>query len=753
MWRRLGLLFLIVGLSFGLMAPTVMAADIPTFDVGPSRTRTVDSTALANSYIRATPFYVPIPGQQSYSTPVVVGSNLYQYTFTSAGKGTLWVFPMSAPPSSCFANGQSCAVSWTPSQTYTWNPGWSNGVNEAGGASSPTIAQGYTAIAVGKYAYSWPTGDPQSTQQSMAILGNPGQNINQIDEAPLITPSLPASGFNLSTLSAITWTSPYIVAGSWNGGVVAYPAYIPAGVAPNVTHYKTYDDFHHTGSFTTSSPTWDSANNTVLFGIAVPSTTGHHPRVVDFNPTNGHHSYFGVGTIRASVDSSVVLGPNGNIYVPDQSGGVYEFTPGGRLVAQNQQFAQGGLNISDLAVSSHAVYAVGNKLSVLASMNLNTLATNWADKALGTGLFSPSVVNNGHSDTIFISGSSNMYAIAQNGQTFQAAGSPTPTWVSTIADAGPDHWLITWTDSDPEHQSALEIWEPMNYQLTAWTNPQQAVSGQSIILDALPSPTGVTQGVTAVVPGYAGGTQTLQLQHASPNGWTITFPAPENPGTYSIPVTAVTKADTGLTQNQTETVQVTVSIDVVANSNNGPGPSVNGSDLTLQSYGLPNLTHLHPTGTTKLGDTIVATLTIPKSQITVPQGTLVSASITQATLTQPFGVTDFTATSNSYITTKQDAMTPQGLTATTKFLENWSGYPPPIPPATQTWAGAVTVDWTVQGEYSFQVPVQSCGKNGCITTSRTETKSFTDTGTASAPLTVTGTDWYVIPTEVAGSNM
>ncbi len=741
--------------AVGLMvAGVTFAANIPTFDVGVSRTRTVDSTALANSYIRSTPFYVPITGQQSYSTPVVVGSDLYQYTFTSAGQGTLWEFAMTAPSNACFSGGNTCSVSWSPVQKYTWDPGWSNGINQAGGASSPTIAQGYTAIAVGTNTYSWPTGASQSTEQSWNITGNPGQKIYQIDEAPLITPSLPASGLNTTTLQTERWNSPYAVVGSWDGGVVAYPVDAPSGVVPNITKYYTYQDFHHTGSYITSSPTWDSANNTVLFGIAVPSTTGHHPRVVDFNPVTGAHSYFGSGTIKASVDSSVAIGPNGNIYVPDQSGGVYEFSPSGSLIAQNQQFAEGGLNISDLAVSSHAVYAVGNKLSVLASMQLGNLSTNWEDSNLGTGLFSPSVVDNGNADLIFITGASKMYAITQNGKVFQGAGSPTPSWVSTIADAGPDHWLITWTNSDPAHQSALEVWEPMNYQITAWTNPQQAVPGQSITLYVVPSPQGVTQQVSAVVPGYSGGTETLQLQHQSPSGWEITFPAPQNPGTYTIPVSASTRPALGLLQNATATAKVDVTITVTANPGNSGTPTASGN-LTLQSYGLSNLTHLHPAGTTKLGDTIVATLTIPRSQLSIPSGTtLVNAAITQATLTQPYGETDFTATSNSIIVSRQDSMTPNGLTATTKFLENWSGFPPPIPPQTQTWSGNITVDWTVQGRYSYHVSVQSCSApNQCTTTVETRYRTFTISGTASAPLVVTGTDWYIIGTQVGGSNL
>ena len=755
MWRRLSFSLLIVLLAMGLVLPDVLAANIPTFDVGITRTRTVNSTALSNTYIRSTPFYVPITGQQSYSTPVVVGSDLYQYTFTSGGQGTLWEFAMSAPPASCFSNGQSCAMSWSLVHKYTWKPGWANGINQAGGASSPTIANGYTAIAVGKYAYSWSTGSGPSAEQRVSIGGNPGQNVNQIDEAPLITPSLPASGLNMSTGAKASWTSPYAVVGSWNGGVVSYPVDIPSGVVPTSEEvYTTYEDFHHSGSYTTSSPTWDSANHTVLFGIAVPSTSGHHPRVVDFNPVTGAHHYFGSGTILASIDSSVAIGPNGNIYVPDQAGGVYEFTQGGSLVAQNQQFAQGGLNISDLAVSSHAVYAVGDKLSVLASMALGNLSTQWADRNLGTGLFSPSVVDNGSKDTIFISGASKIYAITQNGHVFQGAGSPTPSWVSTIADAGPDHWLVTWTNSDPSHQSALEIWEPMNYQVTAWTNPTTAVPGQSITLHVDPSPTGVTQSISAVVPAYTGGTQTLQLQHQSPSGWSITFPAPKKPGTYTIPVTAATKPGLGLLQNAVATAKVSVTITVQQNPASGPSPTAS-SGLMLNSYGLSNLTDLHPTGTTKLGDTIVATLTVPRSQITIPSGaTLVGASVTQAILTQPYGTTNFTSTSNSTISTKQDPMTPNGLTATTKFIENWSGFPPPIPPQTETWSGQVTVNWTVQGRYSYPVQVQSCSApNKCQTTTQTRYKAFTVSGTASAPLAVTGTDWYVVGTQITGSNM
>lgn len=731
-------------IGVGVLAPWSQAADIPTFGVDPLRDRTVNSTALVSRYIYPTPFYVPVAGQESFSTPVVVGTNLYQYTFTAAGQGTLWVFPMSSPPTACFATGQTCETSWAPSQVYTWTPGVVNGINEAGGVSSPTIAHGYTAIAVGPAAYSWPTGAAQSAEQQIRISGNPGQQINQIDMAPLITPPLQAQGINESTGALATWQSPYAVVGSWNGGLVAYPTDVPPGVQEFWHSYQTYDDFHQTGAFLTSSPTWDAALNRVVFGVAVPSSSGHHPRVVVFDPTTGNHTYFGVGTIRASVDSSVVIGPNGNFYVPDQAGGVYEFTPSGQLVAQNQQFAEvNALNISDLAVSPHAVYAVGRDLSVLAALNPTTLATQWVNSQLGTGLFSPSVVNNGTTDAIFLAGPNKVYELNQNGTPYQAAGSPTPAWVSVVADAGPNHWLATWTNSDPLHHSALEIWEPMAYSVTGWTSAQSVLPGQALTLYAVPSPPGVTQRVDAAIPNASGtSTQSITLQ-ANQTNWTATFTAPTTPGTYTIPITATSVPDAGLTQTQAVQATTTVTITVLPGVQ---GPTAANGDLTLQSYGLANLTHQHPAGTSQLGDTVVATLTIPLSQFTVTGGTVTDATLTQATLTQPLGVEAFTATSNSSVTTRQDPMTTQGLTATTKFVENWSGYPPPVPPATSTWAGTLTAHWTVSGHFTTAVPEQICtGPNACTTTTVSTTEPFTVHGTSSAPLTVTGTDWFVIP--------
>lgn len=765
-WGGAGLLAVLAACA--VWGGPVHAQNIPTFDANSARSRTVTSSVYTSTYLNKAPFYATLPKNpdgeawQSYSTPVVVGGNAYQYAFDSSGHAVLWTFPMTQPSAACWSGGGTCSIAWTPSQTFTWDPGWLDGpygwYNLAAEPTGPTLAQGYTAIGIGKFLYSWPTG-ASSTGTSHFIVGNPGQDIYQVAMSPLITPPVTVYGRN-SSFVATNWISPVAVVGSWDGGVLAYPTYVPSGDYAVPVSYRTSMDYGHNGAFVTSSPTWIPALGEVAFGISTPGyPPTFHPRVILMNPATGAHSIIGSGIIRASVDSSIALGPNGNLYVPDQQGGLYEFTTSGHLVAEQQALSSSSFDISNLAVSPHAVYAVGKGLSELASLNPSTLAVNWINNKLGTGLYSPSVVNNGTSDQIFVQSSQHgtLWALKQNGTVTQGLGSPTPAYVSAIADAGPNHWVMTWTNFDPAGQPALEAWPTAAYNVTANLSQTTVSPGQSVTLSAYATPTDgsdpsdITKSVTAGIPNANGqGSTTFTVPQNTPTTWSGSFNAPTTPGTWTIPITATSFPNMGFSQNTSLTATTSVTLTVVCTT---PKPPSNPQGtLTLQAYSLPNHGDPEPPGDAKLGDRIDAQLSVTASQVAptcVKNPQVTGVYFTQATLNHPNGVDNFTSQSSWNILTAQEPMLIHGATATAHFLENWSGFPPPVPPATTTWQGSVSADWTAHVTFTYQVP---SGQSGGTTTWKTVSGSYNLQGTATAPLSVTGTDWYVIPVPVQGSD-
>lgn len=734
----------------------VWAQDIPTFDVNPQRTRTVSSTAYTTTYLNPQPFYATVPADpnggtwQSFSTPVVVGSNLYQYAFDSKGYAVLWQFPMIQPPSSCWAGGIPCIVNWTPTHTWNWDPGFVDGVNTADDIAAPTFSDGYVAMGVGQYLYAWPQSHPAAMAQQY-VQGNRHQNIFQIACSPLITPPVRWTGRVLSTGQPTSWSSSAAVVGSWDGGLVSYPVSVPSGVVYNAVHYQTSEDFHHNGSFTTSSPTWDPAIGEVLFGISTPGTLPtYHPRVVAMNPATGAHQLWGVGQIRDSVDVSAAYdGANGLVYVPDQAGNVYAFNGStGALVAEQNSLSSNSWDISDLAVSPYAVYAVGNGLTDLASLNLHSLSVNWVDHNLGVGMYSPSVVTNGQTDMIFVTSTSGgIHVLTQRGQIIQGIGSPTPEYVSTAADAGPNHWVATWTDADPNGQPAIQVWPTAGFSLSATLSRNAVLPGQQVTLTANPSPPTVVapNGVTATIPtanGASTTTETVPQENATT--WSGAFNAPTTPGTYTVTVTAQTNANSGLSQNSAQTLTKTLSLQVVCDT---PDPPSNPqSTLTLPSYSKPGYQDPEPAGDTKLGDTVVGTLSINASSLTptcVQDAVVKSATLIQATLQHPNGVTAFTSLGNSVTVTADEPMVVAGLTASAAFLENYAGFPPP-PTGQVTETDTLTANWTAEVTFTYQIP---SGNSWA-----TAIGHYTVPGVASAPLTVIGTDWYVIPLPVAGTD-
>lgn len=744
-------------------AGTAWAHDVPTFGTDGFRDRTLASTIYTSTYVNPQPFYATVPADpngsrwQSFSTPVVVGNDVYQYAFDSTGHGVLWEFPVSQPSPSCWAGAAPCIVAWTPVHTWTWDPGYIDGINSAEGVSAPTIrtsatlGQSYTAIGVGQYEDVWPTADPSAALPPAYIQGNPGQTIYQVAESPLLTPAVTWSGLNLSTGATTTWSSPAAVVGSWDGGVVSEPVYTPSGVFVPHVDYRTSEDFGHTGAFTTSSPTWDPATGAVLFGISTPGTLPtYHPRIEVLNPVTGAYHHWGVGDIRASIDVSATYDThNGAVYVPDQAGNVYAFSgTTGQFYGVNTALSSASWDISDIAVSPYALYAVGKGLTELASLDpANITHINWIDSHLGRGLYSPNVVTNGSTDAIFITSTSGgLTVLKQNGQTLEGAGSPTPAYVSAIADAGPDHWVMSWTNAAPNGQPALQIWPTSAFAMRATLSSTTVLPGQAITITARPTPAPVIASVTVTTPTSTGtGTNLNALTRIDATTWSGTFTAPLAPGTYSVTVTATTAPNSGLSENTAQTLTETLSFTVACDT---PHPPTDiQSTLSLPSYSLPGGRDPEPAGDTKLGDTVDAQLSVTASSLApscVANPQVTGATLIQAQLYHPYGVVAFTSTSNSETEWEWVPMTVNGMTAQASFLENYAGFPPP-PPGQVAETDTIRAMWKAQVTFTYQVPNGSGGWT-------TKTGQYTVPGTTSAPLSVIGTDWYVIPIPVAGTD-
>jgi len=296
--KRRATAFLIVLICLSLIFPlNVIGSDNYTHNANISRNNTVVDSGYNNLLYNSNPYYVQIPlwnGNRQYSntTPVVVGSNLFQFTYDKKGKGYLTKIALTKPDASWKpGNG----ISLNATLIATFDVGTSGGRDSAAGISGPTIRDGYLAIAVGEYLYWWTIdndGNRTSSVYYKNIQGNPGNTIKLIASSPLITPSLTVSGTSLLTGQTITWETPFAVVGSWSGGVITQPLYTPSGVILTVPQYKTTDDASRaTNDIVTSSPAWNPVTTVVggqgaaIFGVAAYASGDN--RLIIMNPATG----------------------------------------------------------------------------------------------------------------------------------------------------------------------------------------------------------------------------------------------------------------------------------------------------------------------------------------------------------------------------------------------------------------------------------------------------------------------------------
>jgi len=771
-------LVLVLGISF-ILPQRAWAMDNYTHDADISRDNTVvDPSFLGLEYNNA-PYYVEIPkwnGYEQYSntTPVVVGSELYQYTYDGNGKGYLSQIDLQKPQSG-WTQGNAISLNATLIATFDEGSSGANGeVDSAAGISGPTISNGYLTIAVGEYLYWWQVdqnGRRLSTTSFQNIQGNPGNSIQLIAASPLITPSLTATGIDTSTGDTVTWQTPFAIVGSWSGGVISQPLYSPANVSVLPNFYKTTDDASNaTNDIVTSSPAWDSHTTAIgtqgaaVFGVDA-AQSGEY-RLILMDPTTGTpktiYEAGGSPIFYGPIDSSPAISYDGTIFVPDQGAAVYQLSANGDYEADDiSAMDQSNPCIANIALDGHNVIWVGNGHTTLNAVPINMFGQGANSISGFNGLDSPAVVQNNSTDTVFLASTGVAGLLVTNPlnidglpvsfqqdkftwqNTWQTLGSLTPAYTSVSADVGTDstdgtdlHDLATWTNYGFDTQGCVELWAPADYGVTATVNPNILNSGDQGIVNAFPSPEGITAGMIAHITD--GGTNTFDLTLAknwsAPENWGMTFTAPNNytghPDNYTVTVTATNISG----EKATSTTAFTV------NPIPLPPPGNLSGTLNIVAYRRNGATQ--PLGTAKYSDDLVATLTVPTPP---PPSGLLNAEVTGAWLTNAWVHTpqgSLGKDGNGVIQIVQSAaninMTLNGLTATCKYKENWAGYPPPIPDNTVMETDYIDAPYAVHVEYEYQVPVST--KNGIIYV--WETGSYDTSGNASTNLDITGTEVY-----------
>ena len=836
----------LAGLMGLVGAAPVFAALIPQYDMTLQRTRDITASGShANQLYDVHPVYLQIPGgTASNSTPTVIGHTAYQYTFSSGGVGYLSAITIpSMTPAQVKAHLTSGGY-WVRTAQYASPPiqfdvGQSpSGQNEANGQDSLTTGPytsttgagtlagntAYQAIAVGKNLYTWlkaayPTGGTPSGQ-IVPIKGNKNNTDYQVDVSPLITPPVTVKGYS-SNGTSVPWTSPMVVAESWDGGAVAYPTYVPTGDSFIPQFYSTSQDGQYPNSTAplTSDPVWigsaDGLGNAVVaFGVASLS----HPRIILWNAVTGQYKAIGVGQIGTKIwDAPLYDAANSTLYVQDAYGGLYAFSvatgnltgvyaPSGWTNTRNLTIAK------DLALDGNILYAVGEGNDAIGSFDLNLepsctipggggkTYTGCTDvtTAYGPNVNSPTVLTDSHGNTtlvfnnaqgdLWLESSQDLFAV-HGGTYSQTRVVPLgSSYIGFLPDAGSSGDLIGWTNTDPKGQPALVVFVPEPYHVSMAVSSATVASGGTVTLSATPSPSGVTwdggnnpysaDGASAPVAYRIVGPTGYLYQPGAPyqrvnGGWSATWSTPPNttasPETYTLTTTALDELGRSATSAAT-TVTVEPVQPTTQNSTVG--------DLTLTcGYGGGGLPIKVPhtckipssvSGNTaawfvqnsqygaKFGDTIQLTLQIPPPSLPA-QDTVDSVALTaqmpytQGVANAPGNRGYVPGTGNLYNDFPAILhLTQTGTyTATGHVVESWDGYPPDLANANVGDSYTLTVEWKAVVHYSYPsevaCPTSKHPHQQCPTTAY---GTDTYTGSADAPVTVNGTDYYVIATPI-----
>ncbi|WP_018305462.1 hypothetical protein [Desulfitobacterium hafniense] len=765
--KRVSLILLICIML--LLPANVFGADNYTHNANISRNNTVVDPGYSDLKYNNNPYYVQIPqwnGNRQYSntTPAVVGSKLYQFTYDQKGKGYLTRVDLKKPDASWKpGNG----VSLNATLVATFDVGISGGRDMAAGISGPTIKDGYLAIAVGEYLYWWAIDDEGNRTSSVfnkPIKGNPENKIHLIASSPLVTPPLTASGTSIFTFETVTWQTPFAVVGSWSGGVISQPLYTPDGVALTIPQYKTTDDASRaTNDIVTSSPAWNTGTTAVggtgaaVFGVAAYSSGDN--RLIIMNPTTG-----AVKTVRGffegPIDSSPVIAPNKHIFVPDHWGGIYRMNANGVFEAKDlSAMDKTRSNISNIAIDGQNVIWIGNGHTTINVAPLNQFGSARIRASRFSGLYSPAVVSNGSTSTIFLASDTTNGLLVTNPITatnpsatfgdefkpyWQTLGSVSATYTSVAADVGVDpmdgtdlHFVCAWTNYGLSSQGCVEIWAPAEYTVKATAAPAIVNSGEQVIIKGQPSPESLTASVKAHITD--GGENTINLDLSqwsrSPETWQGVINAPNNytgaDAVYTVTITATQpsgKAATATTQFTVNPIPL-------------PPPGDLSGTLRIEAWRRNNT--MYPLGTAKYGNELAVTLTVDPPP--PPQG-LFNAQVTNAYITKawvhtPRGEIGWDASGKVEIQRREEDinLAINGLVGTTKYTVDWAGYPPPIPDNTVMETNRIYAPFAVHVDYIYQVPrytpfgVYYIWQSG----------SYEASGNAGTTLDITGTDLYI----------
>ena len=538
----------------GTIAPmSTRAADVPTYDGNVSRTRLiVDPSMSPTQLYLSSPVYLHLPGQ-SISTPTIVGSTMYQYTYQN-GTGTLYAIKIPMVDSTAVLRryGYSLPPYLNYPTQYAETPlvfHPSEGTRGADAQDSLTTLQGYQAIAVGKHLYSWAQDQwPSNTilkSLGVEIQPAPGDyNQQQVDMAPLITPPVPVRVIDMSTLRTATVSASMSVACSWDGGCTATPLGLPAGDIGSTLRYAVTQDFPSdtSGAITSdpvyvpSDPMFAGSPPAVAFGIASWS----HPRIEVMDLFNGKTRAIGIGEIAVPVADAGMLtsGPGGEqvLVYHDEYGNIYEYTLRGALVGVWPSHStavelgvDGSLSYPVFIGSTGTVYqptsgasqvatipipgAVGNAhgayIDYLDASSPSTIEGSvpnlpWCKGQYATACrfvsawsYSDSISGRGqHSGPgiVVLNGASGESYI--NNATYSNGGqliSARPSQYSgVVLDAGPQHDIASWSNSTPLG-GAIMLWAPVTYSIVSQATPTSVPSGGTVTISAKPIPAGVTQ--------------------------------------------------------------------------------------------------------------------------------------------------------------------------------------------------------------------------------------------------------------------
>lgn len=429
----------------------------------------------------------------------------------------------------------------------------------------------------------------------------------QIDMAPLITPPLsvtyPADPAN-PLASAQTVSTPLACVGAWNQGLACTPlAQAPTGtVKPPTTQWTIPQGTAYTNggyAVLTSSPAWDpqasvdGSQGAIVFGIDDGTANG---AIVFLDPATGAYKLLplpgaaGVSSSPAVYEYSPGAVPPGTVFVPDNYGDLYQVAPpgtasggsGGLVTAYmtNRDIAQACANspwdISDIALGKENVYAIERCLSAAYEFAAADLASKGAFSTLNglTEAFSPAVVRNPNDPSaafMFVnsngggtSGQSGDLYLYNVGQGTSPAdwtealllNSGAPAFVAPIADAGPLHALLLWTNSGG---GGFNYWLPATTPSTlTLSGPTTVQSGQSVTFTITTNgPTlapcdtsGAWTCTTLLSNGQqialntSGGGVNLQGESMTSTTWTVPYSwTVTRPTTFALEATMQTSAD------------------------------------------------------------------------------------------------------------------------------------------------------------------------------------------------------------------